>query len=107
MLRRPIETTGVFGNYNLGRNLNDKWFFTADQEKPQLAVIDTATNKIETWISAVLLWWKTLNDINAACRGGLPQWTDGRVSGRVVPLTGFLGAVELDYYNAALRRVAL
>jgi DNA-binding beta-propeller fold protein YncE len=32
-------------------SLDDKMVFTADQTKPQLAVIDTATNEIKTWIS--------------------------------------------------------
>jgi DNA-binding beta-propeller fold protein YncE len=30
---------------------DDKMVFTSDQTKPQLAVIDTATNKIKTWIA--------------------------------------------------------
>jgi DNA-binding beta-propeller fold protein YncE len=30
---------------------DDKWVFTADQTKPQLAAIDTATNQVEHWIS--------------------------------------------------------
>ena len=29
---------------------DDKMVFTSDQTKPQLAVIDTATNKIKTWV---------------------------------------------------------
>ncbi len=29
---------------------DDKWVFTSDQTKPQLAVIDTATNKISKWV---------------------------------------------------------
>ena len=28
---------------------NDRWVFTADQTKPQLAVIDTVTNAVKTW----------------------------------------------------------
>jgi DNA-binding beta-propeller fold protein YncE len=31
-------------------SVDDKLVFTADQTKPQLAVIDTATNKLKTWI---------------------------------------------------------
>ena len=31
---------------------DDSMVFTADQTKPQLAVIDTATNKVRTWIAA-------------------------------------------------------
>jgi DNA-binding beta-propeller fold protein YncE len=30
---------------------DDKMVFTSDQTKPQLAVIDTATNKIKTWVA--------------------------------------------------------
>jgi DNA-binding beta-propeller fold protein YncE len=30
---------------------DDKWVFTADQTKPQLAAIDTATNKVTRWIA--------------------------------------------------------
>ncbi len=32
-------------------SIDDKMAFTADQTKPQLAVIDTSSNKIKTWIS--------------------------------------------------------
>jgi DNA-binding beta-propeller fold protein YncE len=31
-------------------SVDDRWVFTADQSKPQLAVIDTATNAIKTWV---------------------------------------------------------
>ena len=31
-------------------SVDDKLVFTSDVTKPQLAVIDTATNKIKTWI---------------------------------------------------------
>ena len=30
---------------------DDRWVFTADQTKPQLAVIDTATNAVKDWVS--------------------------------------------------------
>ena len=29
---------------------DDRWVFTADQDKPQMAVIDTSTNKVKTWV---------------------------------------------------------
>jgi DNA-binding beta-propeller fold protein YncE len=29
---------------------DDRWVFTSDQTKPQLAVIDTATNKVNSWV---------------------------------------------------------
>src|ERR1017187_20186 len=31
-------------------SVNDRWAFTADQTKPQLAAIDTATNGVRSWI---------------------------------------------------------
>jgi YVTN family beta-propeller protein len=31
-------------------SVDDRWAFTADQTKPQLAVIDTATNGVKTWV---------------------------------------------------------
>jgi YVTN family beta-propeller protein len=30
---------------------DNRWVFTADTEKPRLAVIDTATNKVGSWIA--------------------------------------------------------
>ena len=32
-------------------SVDDRWVFTADQTKPQLAVIDTATNGVRRWIA--------------------------------------------------------
>jgi len=29
---------------------NGRWVFTSDTEKPRLAVIDAATNKVHSWI---------------------------------------------------------
>jgi YVTN family beta-propeller protein len=31
-------------------SMDDKWVFTADQTQPRMAVIDTATNTVKTWI---------------------------------------------------------
>lgn len=31
-------------------SMDDRWVFTADQTKPQLAVINTATNGVQTWV---------------------------------------------------------
>jgi YVTN family beta-propeller protein len=31
-------------------SVDDRWVFTSDQTKPQLAVIDTSTNKVARWI---------------------------------------------------------
>jgi YVTN family beta-propeller protein len=30
---------------------DDRWVFTSDDEKPRLAVIDAATNKVDRWIT--------------------------------------------------------
>jgi DNA-binding beta-propeller fold protein YncE len=30
---------------------DDRWVFTADQTKPQIAVIDTQTNVVKTWVT--------------------------------------------------------
>lgn len=32
-------------------SMDDKWVFTADQTKPRLAVIDTSTNDVKSWIA--------------------------------------------------------
>src|ERR1017187_5985707 len=31
-------------------SVDDRWVFTADQTKPRLAIIDTATNAVRTWV---------------------------------------------------------
>jgi YVTN family beta-propeller protein len=42
----PISRT----TQRISLSVDDRWAFTADQTKPQLAVIDTATNQIKTWV---------------------------------------------------------
>jgi DNA-binding beta-propeller fold protein YncE len=32
-------------------SVDDRWVFTADQTKPQLAIIDTATHAVTSWVS--------------------------------------------------------
>jgi DNA-binding beta-propeller fold protein YncE len=39
---------------------DEKFAFTADQTKPQLAVIDTATNKIKEWIALPAIGYGTV-----------------------------------------------
>ena len=36
-------------------SVDDRWVFTADQTKPQLAIIDTATNAVKTWAVPLIL----------------------------------------------------
>jgi YVTN family beta-propeller protein len=50
--RKTIAVIPVSDNIQrVAISRDDKLVFTADQTKPQLAVIDTTTNKIKTWIA--------------------------------------------------------
>lgn len=40
-------------------SVDDRWAFTADQTEPRLAVIDTAINKVHTWIPLLALAYGT------------------------------------------------
>jgi YVTN family beta-propeller protein len=42
----PVSRTAQ----RISLSADDRWVFTSDQTKPQLAVIDTATNGIRTWV---------------------------------------------------------
>jgi len=49
--RKTITTIPVASKIQrIGISVDDRLVFTADQTKPQLAVIDTATNKLRRWI---------------------------------------------------------
>jgi DNA-binding beta-propeller fold protein YncE len=49
--RKTIAVIPISGNtQRIAVSRDDKLVFTSDQTKPQLAVIDTATNKIKIWI---------------------------------------------------------
>ena len=50
--RKTIAVIPISANtQRIAISRDDKLVFTSDQTKPQLAVIDTATNKIKTWIA--------------------------------------------------------
>src|ERR1700736_1581038 len=50
-VRRVIAIIPVSGQVQrISLSVDDKLVFTSDVTKPQLAVIDTATNKIKTWL---------------------------------------------------------
>jgi YVTN family beta-propeller protein len=50
--RKTITTIPVASKIQrIGISVDDRLVFTADQAKPQMAVIDTATNKLKTWVS--------------------------------------------------------
>ena len=50
----------------IAMSVDDRWVFTADQTKPQIAAIDTRTNVVKTWV--------TLSDIGF----GMTPTRDGR-----------------------------
>ena len=50
--RKTIAVISVSQNIQrISLSIDDKLVFTADQTKPQLAVIDTSSNKIKTWVA--------------------------------------------------------
>ena len=49
--RKPLAVIHISPEtQRISLSVDDRWAFTADQTKPQLAVIDTRTNKIHKWI---------------------------------------------------------
>jgi YVTN family beta-propeller protein len=49
--RKHLATIPISGTtQRISISPDDRMVFTADQTKPQLAVIDTATNKVKTWV---------------------------------------------------------
>lgn len=61
--------------------------FTADQTKPQLAVIDTATNKIKNWVPL------------ASPGYGTASTKDGRYLLVAVPKSGHVAVVDLATFK--------
>jgi DNA-binding beta-propeller fold protein YncE len=58
--RKPIAVIPVSGNtQRISISNDDKLVFTADQTKPQLAVIGTATNQVKSWIALPALAYGT------------------------------------------------
>jgi DNA-binding beta-propeller fold protein YncE len=50
--RKLVKVIPVSANtQRISISLDDRWVFTADQSKPQLAVIDTRTDGVSRWIS--------------------------------------------------------
>ena len=50
--RKTLTVIPISGNtQRISITPNDKWVFTADQTKPQLAAIDTAADKVARWIA--------------------------------------------------------
>src|SRR5580700_11763601 len=70
-------------------SVDDRLVFTSDVTKPQLAVIDTATNKIKTWVPLAGLGY-----------GSAPT-PDGRWLVIALPLVHQVAAVDLDTMTVA------
>jgi len=50
--RKPVKVISVADvAQRISLSAEDRWVFTADQKKPRLAVIDTKTNAVSSWIS--------------------------------------------------------
>jgi YVTN family beta-propeller protein len=50
--RKVVKIIPISANtQRISLSVDDRWVFTADQTKPQLAVIDTATNGVRQWIT--------------------------------------------------------
>jgi DNA-binding beta-propeller fold protein YncE len=50
--RKTVDVIPVSGQIQrIAISADDKLVFTADQTKPQLAVIDTATKRVKTWVA--------------------------------------------------------
>ncbi len=49
--RKPIAVIPVSSHaQRISLSIDDRYAFTSDQTKPQLAVIDTSTNQVKTWV---------------------------------------------------------
>jgi DNA-binding beta-propeller fold protein YncE len=70
---------------------DDKLVFTSDQTKPQLAVIDTATNKVKTWVALPGTGY------------GTAAMLDGRWLLVAVPSTNQVAVVDLNRMQVARR----
>lgn len=50
--KKVLKVIPISGNtQRISISVDDKWVFTADQTKPQLAVIDTASNTLKSWVA--------------------------------------------------------
>jgi YVTN family beta-propeller protein len=52
--RKTLKVISISGNtQRISISPDDHWVFTADQTKPQMAVIDTTTNEVKHWIPLI------------------------------------------------------
>ena len=70
-------------------SVNDRWVFTADQTAPRLAVIDTSTNKVHTWVKLPTLAYGTAATL------------DGRWLLITLPAANSVGVLDLESMKIA------
>jgi YVTN family beta-propeller protein len=78
---------------------DDKLVFTSDQTKPQLAVIDTATNKIKTWVARCWRGRTVRSRMCPAPRRNRSPWLIlqiGRWKRRSTPARAWMGCLGLE-----------
>jgi DNA-binding beta-propeller fold protein YncE len=90
--RKTVAIIPVSGGVQrISVSTDDKLVFTSDQTKPQLAVIDTATNKLKTWVGLPGLGYGTAATL------------DGRWLLVAVPSTNQVAVVDLNSMQVARR----
>jgi YVTN family beta-propeller protein len=90
--RKTVTVIPVAGKVQrISVSANDKLVFTADQTKPQLAVIDTATQRVKTWVALPGLGY------------GTAPTEDGHWLLVAIPSTNQVAVVDLGSMQVARR----
>jgi len=90
--RKTVAVIPVSGQVQrISISSDDKLVFTADQTKPQLAVIDTATHQLKTWVALPGLGY------------GTAATPDGRWLLVAVPSTSQVAVVDLGSMRVVRR----
>ena len=90
--RKTLEGDSVSGNtQRIAISNDDRWVFTADQTAPRLAVIDTATNTVKTWVK-----------LDGLGYGGAPT-RDGRCLLMAIPDANEVDVIDLKTMTLARR----
>ncbi|HEY6332126.1 MAG TPA: cytochrome D1 domain-containing protein [Blastocatellia bacterium] len=88
--RKPIGVIPVCQNtQRISLSVDDRFVFTSDQTRPRLAVIDTGTNQIKTWI-----------DMPGTGYGSAPT-PDGRWLVIALPAVNKVGIIDLTEMKTA------
>src|SRR2546430_16217561 len=88
--RKPVTVIAVSDvAQRISLSADDRWVFTADQKKPRLAVIDTKSNAVSSWISLPSVGYGTAPTL------------DGKWLLVTLPSAGQVAVVDLDQMKAA------